>query len=259
MQAVTNVFPAKPHFMTEYGYSNMLDTACLIHDCLTVEQVAGFNYWSLIWPVGGDALVQIENPYNLSSWTNAPPGTATQSHGWWLTPNYWAMKHFSYFVNPGFKRVSAKDTDANVRCSAFLSPDGLRLVVVLITTNATVSSTMSFNFGAFNVGHSSVYQTAGSSTFPVARRVDRRAGAPGGVADNGCAGPKRVRRFVPPTRRPMGQRRCRPEFAVGMECREQCCCARFIFWQRFKSRGASHPGFTPIHGDGFRTTASIQP
>ncbi len=163
--ALTNVFPGKPHFMTEIGYPDMISTACLIHNCLTVEQDAGFNYWSLVWPFPGDALVQIENPYNLSSWTNAPPGVTTQSHGWWLTPAYWAMKHFSYFIQPGYRRVSAGDNDSNVRSSAYLSPDGLRLVVVLINTNAAASSSMNFNFGIFPVGKSSVYQTAGTNTY----------------------------------------------------------------------------------------------
>lgn len=165
LTASANVFPSKPHFMTEFGYPDMIQTACLIHNCLTIGQDAGFNYWSLIWPFPGDALVQIENPYNLSSWTNAPPGVTTQSHGWWLTPAYWAMKHFSYFIQPGYRRVSASDNDPNVRSSAFLSPDGLRLVVVLINTNATASSVMNFNFGAFNFGKSSVYQTAGTNTY----------------------------------------------------------------------------------------------
>src|SRR5215469_7924637 len=75
------------------------------------------------------------------------------------------MKHFSYFINPGYKRVSASDDDNNVRVSGFLSPDNLRLVVVLINTNATASSAMNFNFGAFGTGKTSVYQTAGTNTF----------------------------------------------------------------------------------------------
>lgn len=165
LSSATNVFPGKPHFMTEYGFPDMINTACLIHNCLTVGQDAGFNYWSLVWPFPGDALVQIENPYNLSSWTNAPSGVTTQSHGWWLTPAYWAMKHFSYFIQPGYRRVSAGDNDTNVRPSAFLSPNGLRLVVVLINTSATASSAMNFNFGTFNFGKSSVYQTAGTNTY----------------------------------------------------------------------------------------------
>jgi glucuronoarabinoxylan endo-1,4-beta-xylanase len=165
MRGVTNIFPTKPKFMTEYGYTNMIQTACLIHDSLTIEQVVGFNYWSLVWPVGGNGLINQENPYNLSSWTNAPPGTTTQSHGWWLTPAYWAMKHFSYFLNPGYQRVSVIDTDNNVLSSAYLSPDNLRLVVVLINTNASASSAMTFNFGTFSVGKSSVYQTYGTNLF----------------------------------------------------------------------------------------------
>ena len=165
MQGVTNVFPGKPKFMTEFGYTNMIQAACLIHDCLTVEQVVGFNFWSLVWPVGGVGLINQENPYNLSSWTNAPPGTTTQSHGYWLTPSYWAMKHFSYFINPGYKRVDATDNDTNVRTSAFLSPDNLRLVVVLINTNASASSAMTLNTSTFSVGKSSVYQTADTNTF----------------------------------------------------------------------------------------------
>jgi O-glycosyl hydrolase len=165
LTALTNIFPSKPHFMTEFGYPDMINTACLIHDCLTIEQDSGFNYWSLVWPFPGDALVQIENPYNLSSWTNAPAGVTTQSHGWWLTPAYWAMKHFSYFIQPGYRRVSETDNDSNVRGSAYLAPNGLRLVVVMINTNATAPSAMTFNFGTFSVGKSSVYQTAGTNTY----------------------------------------------------------------------------------------------
>jgi hypothetical protein len=75
------------------------------------------------------------------------------------------MKHFSYFLNPGYRRVSAADDDANVRCSAFLSPDGLRLVVVLINTNAVTPSTMNLSFGTFSVGKSAVYQTAGTNYY----------------------------------------------------------------------------------------------
>ena len=166
LSSSTNVFPAKPHFMTEYGVSGMIETAMLIHNCLTLAQDSGFNYWSLVWPGTSGGLIQIENPYaSQSTWTNAPPGVTTQSHGWWLTPAYWAMKHFSYYIQPGYKRVGVSDTDSNINSSAYLSPDGLRLVVVLINTNATVLSYMNCSFGAFPVGRSSVYQTAGTNTY----------------------------------------------------------------------------------------------
>lgn len=162
----TNVFPSKPHFMTEYGVGGLKETALLIHNCLTLAKCSGFNYWSLVWPGTGGGLIQIENPYaSQSTWTNAPPGVTTQSHGWWLTPAYWAMKHFSYYIQPGFKRVGITDTDNNISSSAYLSPDGLRLVVVLINSSDTAPSYMSFNFGTFPVGQSRVFQTAGTNTY----------------------------------------------------------------------------------------------
>ena len=167
LSSATNVFPGKPHFMTEYGdVFDMIECANLIHNCLVVEQVSGYNHWNLVWPGTNGGLIQIENPYaSQSTWTNAPPGTPTQSHGWWYSPSYWSMKHFSYFIQPGYKRVSATDSDSNVRSSAFLSPDGLRLVVVLINTNSAVSSAMNFNFGIFSVGKASVYQTADTNYY----------------------------------------------------------------------------------------------
>lgn len=164
MSALTNVFPGKPRFMTEYGVTNMIEQANLIHNVLTVEQASGYNYWSLVWPGTSGGLIQIEFPWDQSRWTNAPPGTPTQSHGWWLAPAYWAMKHFSYFIQPGYRRVAATCSDPNVLTSAYLSPDSLRLVAVFINRN-TSSSAVDVNFGSFPYFASSVYQTAGTNYF----------------------------------------------------------------------------------------------
>jgi arabinoxylan arabinofuranohydrolase len=167
ISSATNVFPSKPHFMTEYGdVFDMIECATLIHNSLTVEQVNGYNHWNLIWPGTNGGLIQIENPFaSQSTWTNAPPGTPTQSHGWWYSPSYWSMKHFSYFIQPGFKRVAATSNDGNVRASAFLSPDGLRLVAVFINRSTNAPGTNDLNAGSFPFVTSSVYQTAGTNYF----------------------------------------------------------------------------------------------
>lgn len=163
--SVTNIIPGKPRFMTEFGLSDMIDQATLLHNELVFEQVCGYNYWSLVWPAGGNGLINQENPWSApSTWTNAPPGIP-EPHGWWLTPAYWAMKHFSYFINPGYKRLGATNSDNNVLSSAYLSPDQLRLIVVLINTSATLPSTMAVNYGAFGTNRTSVYQTAGTNTW----------------------------------------------------------------------------------------------
>jgi glucuronoarabinoxylan endo-1,4-beta-xylanase len=171
LSALTNVFPGKPKFMTEYGItgvtnmSPMIEAAWLMHNVLTIEQASGYNFWSLVWPAGGLGLVQIENPYNLNSWTNAPPGTTTQSHGWWLSPCYWSMKHFSYFITAGSRRVAATCTDTNVLVSAYLTVDNLRLVTVFINKSTNSTSTLNLNFGSFPYFASSIYQTVGANYF----------------------------------------------------------------------------------------------
>ena len=166
MRAVTNVMPGKPRFMTEYGEGDMLQTALLMHNSLTIEEVSAYIFWSLVWPKSypydGPALVQQENPWHQVPWTNAPPGSPTQSKGYWLTPHYYAMKHFSYFIQPGFRRVETPGLDAAVRLSAYLAPDNNRLVVVIIQTNST-PSTVSLILNGFTVGSSAVYQTAGTN------------------------------------------------------------------------------------------------
>lgn len=167
ISSATNVFPNKPRFMTEYGdVFDMIECANLIHNSLVVESVSGYNHWNLLWPGTSGGLIQIENPFAAqSTWTNAPPGTPTQSHGWWYSPSYWSMKHFSYFIQPGYRRVGATDNDSNVRGSAYLSPDGLRLVLVMINTNAVTSAALDLNAANFPFVESGVYQTSNTNYY----------------------------------------------------------------------------------------------
>ncbi|MEJ5237567.1 MAG: LamG-like jellyroll fold domain-containing protein [Limisphaera sp.] len=155
----TRYFPDKPRFMTEYGLSNMLDAAILLHHCLTAGRVSGFAFWSLIWPGADGGLIQIEFPWDRSRWTNAPPGTPTQARGYWIAPAYWAVKHYSCFITPGSRRVEATSEHPQVLASAFLTPDNLRLVAVLINRHASTAATIRWNLGSFPAFRSSAYQT----------------------------------------------------------------------------------------------------
>jgi len=163
---LTNTFPNKPRFSTEYGVGNMMAQATLLHLTFVNEQASGYNYWSLVWPGTNGGLVQIENPYSsTSTWTNAPAGTKTQSHGWWIMPAYYAIKHYSYFITPGFKRVAASSTNNNVLFSAYISTNNLRVVAVLINQSTTASALFNLDAGGFAYGASAVYQTSGTNYF----------------------------------------------------------------------------------------------
>ena len=154
MQALTNVFAGKPKFQTEYGEGNMIQTALLIHHSMTAEEATAYIFWSLIWPVGGSALVEQENPWNSGSWT--------YPHGYRLTPQYYAVKHYSYFITNGYRRVETPGNDPNARLSAYLAPDNSRLVLVMINPTATAYAVTN-TLNGFAFGTSAVYQSVGTN------------------------------------------------------------------------------------------------
>jgi glucuronoarabinoxylan endo-1,4-beta-xylanase len=51
---------------------------------------------------------------------------------------YFAMRHYARYTDPGFTRVAASSTDPTVLSSAWLSPEGGALTVVLV--NAGLST-----------------------------------------------------------------------------------------------------------------------
>ena len=154
MTSVTNVFPGKPKFQTEYDGIDMLQTALLIHNSMVVEDASAYLFWSLIWPTGGSGLINQENPWQQGSWT--------YPHGYTIDAKYYAMKHFSYFVTPGYRRVETEGVGANSRFSAYLAPDNSRLVIVLINTGSS-SSDAALALNGFTWSTSAVYQTVGTN------------------------------------------------------------------------------------------------
>jgi len=157
LNSSNTLFPGKPRFMTEFGdIKGLVPCANLIHNSLVVEQVSGYNHWSLIWP-GDIGLVEIEFPWGSSSWTSPK--------GYWLNPSYWSMKHYSYYIQPGFRRIKAGSNNSDVLASAYLSPDDKRLVSVLINRSTTKPAWVTLNPGSFQYDVSSIYQTDGTRTF----------------------------------------------------------------------------------------------
>jgi glucuronoarabinoxylan endo-1,4-beta-xylanase len=111
----------KPLFQTEFmtdddkGIDGGFETAWLIHHTLVGEGAVAFIYWNLVWP-GNDGLVGMRGKY---------PQPRDQ---------YYSMRHYARFTDPGYVRVEAHCDEKNVLASAYLSPDDKRLTVVLLNT-----------------------------------------------------------------------------------------------------------------------------
>jgi glucuronoarabinoxylan endo-1,4-beta-xylanase len=156
MQAAAQVTD-KPLFQTEFqtdddhGYLGGFETAWLIHNSLVEEGVVAFLYWDLIWGDGG-GLVSMER--------NGPR----------LRDQYYSLRHYARYTDPGDVRVGSKSDKPEVRASAFLSPKGDRLTVIVLNTGK-LAIDVRVDSGDFAVTSSAAFRTvylsvAGESTGP---------------------------------------------------------------------------------------------
>ena len=146
----------------------------MIHHSLVAEEASMYLYWPFTWPAATGTLLTVEDPAAPAQWKNP--------EGWSYTSSYYALKHFSYFIHPGYHRVESTSSLDTVKLSAYLSPKGDRLAVVAINESPTTSTALSLSLkqpAAFHAANSLVYRT----TFLVEDEHFARLGplAPSGI------------------------------------------------------------------------------
>ncbi len=143
---ITAAATSKPLYQTEFqtdedkGIDGGFETAWLIHHSLSEEGVVAFLYWDLVWN-GKQGLVSING------------GVPTPRD------QYYAMRHYSRFTDPGDVRVGAAGDQKDLLASAYLSPDEKRLTIVAL--NVSLSATdVTLNVDGFPTTNSAVYRTS---------------------------------------------------------------------------------------------------
>jgi glucuronoarabinoxylan endo-1,4-beta-xylanase len=143
-----------PTFMTEYSPNKptMFETAWLMNNALTVEGVSAYIYWELIWNGGNPptGLVTVSNPFGNAG------------GGYTINDIYYAFKHFARWTDPGWTRVEANTSASEVRVSAFVSPDGGSLTLVLLNTG-NKDRLIAVNPGDFAFGTFAAYRSSGDT------------------------------------------------------------------------------------------------
>jgi glucuronoarabinoxylan endo-1,4-beta-xylanase len=141
----------KPLFETEFSklespgaiyFSDAMNLAILMHNALTVEGVVSYLYWDLYWAEPG-CLISF-------------PGYGDP--GYTINPVYYAFKHYAKLTDPGWQRVYATEDSADLRMSAYISPDNSRLTIVVINTS-TGSTNLTLAIDDFSSDTSEVYQS----------------------------------------------------------------------------------------------------
>jgi hypothetical protein len=120
-----------------------------MNNALTLENASAYIYWELVWnPTPPTGLVTIASPSPSSTYT--------------INDTYYALKHFARWTDPGWVRVDAIPSVSAVRASAFVSPAGDSLTLVLLNTGGK-DHLVAVSLGAFSHGTLAVYRSAGDS------------------------------------------------------------------------------------------------
>jgi glucuronoarabinoxylan endo-1,4-beta-xylanase len=207
--ALTNAakaYPAALKFATEYFDTPGFYDAWTIHNALAYGNDNAYIYWQAVWPsqltsakdqsADQQGLLYADNP-------NASPSTWAFTHGWTYNDSYYSLKHFSYFVRPGYVRYNATIDNANERVTVYQSPDKKMTVIVVLNTSATATDGVSLDLSSFTFATSTVYRSTFSQPISTGERWNNLgpyipASSPTGTNSNGglVLGPQSVATIV---------------------------------------------------------------
>jgi glucuronoarabinoxylan endo-1,4-beta-xylanase len=145
MKGAKSAAGSLPIFQTEFQTDSDneieggFETAWLIHNSVVEEGVSAWLYWDLVWGAGG-GLVSLPNSSDYS-----------------IRDQYYSVRHFARYTDPGYVRIGATATSSNLRVSAFQAPDRARVTVVVLNVGAS-EERIHLDLG-FSARSSDVYRT----------------------------------------------------------------------------------------------------
>jgi glucuronoarabinoxylan endo-1,4-beta-xylanase len=161
LSKVASTYPTAMKFMTEYYDTPGFYNAWSINDALTVANDNAYIFWQAVWPstlttakdqsADQEGLLYADNPSTPSTWVF--------NHGWTYNDAYYALKHYSYFVRPGYVRYAATVDNTDERASVFQSPDGKTTVIVILNTSTSNTDGLSLNLSDISYTNSTVYRS----------------------------------------------------------------------------------------------------
>jgi O-glycosyl hydrolase len=132
----------KPRFMTEYcnlgsseaGLNTLanpdtakdwLNLAWIMQETFTGLNLTGWVFWDMAWGNTGN-MVAIFPGWDRNSWPSTSP------HGFFVHRTLPALGQYSRFIRGGWIRIDAYAADTTLKVSAFLSPKGDSISVVIV-------------------------------------------------------------------------------------------------------------------------------
>ena len=148
-------------WQTEFYRGTALQTANVINNSLIYENANAYIFWGGVWT--GLVTDGIDSSNLIICGNRFRDGKA--EHGYMATGDYYAMRHFSQFIRPGYTRIDVRlSVPAGVRSSAYKSEDGKTVVIVLLN-NSTDEVKIQLPLDNFTLESSQSYQSVFSEGY----------------------------------------------------------------------------------------------
>ncbi|MEX0322698.1 MAG: hypothetical protein AB3N63_11100 [Puniceicoccaceae bacterium] len=154
MHIIRDEFSEKPSFMTEYSreFAGWLETSRIIQNSLIEANTSAYFHWKLAW-------IAADNPEQESTMISV-----NWAGDYAIHENYYAIKHFSKFMDAGYIRVGMSGSDSTLRISAFIRPDGRNLVIHALNA-ATGERSVDWNLATSDVASVMAVRSTEGSLF----------------------------------------------------------------------------------------------
>jgi glucosylceramidase len=134
VKAVHDAFPDKNLLFTE-GCHYPYDTKGLSNwkygELYAKSIIEDLNNWTQGWVDWNVLLDETGGPNHVANFCYAPIIGNTKTGEVTYMNSYYYLGHFSKFIRPGAKRISASSTDDRFMTTAFVNKDGRKVVVVM--------------------------------------------------------------------------------------------------------------------------------
>ena len=142
-------------WQTEFYRGTALQTANVINNSLIYENANAYIFWGGVWV--GQVTDGMDSTNMIICGHQFRDGMSQS--GYLACGNYYAMRHFSEFIRPGYTRIDIKLSDAEgVRSSAYKNDDGSTVVLVLLNNNVEQTK-VQLPLDNYNLSSSQCYQS----------------------------------------------------------------------------------------------------
>lgn len=124
MDAFTNMrdfYPGLRKWQTEFWIGRGIQTAELIWTAMTCADLNAYIFWSGVWDDSQPGKLESNHLIEVNS-----------KGEWRTSANYYAIRHYSEFIRPGYVRIDMASDDAGVKVSAYTNEYKNKVAAVLI-------------------------------------------------------------------------------------------------------------------------------